>query len=308
MRRFALSKPWRRAGFATMLLSAGLTAAPTAAEPYRLAPFKDELFAYQVILDSAYDGAYREVEYNRPRDLYARDTVRGERVDPKYVSLDTDAALADLSVKLGRRTIRYYAVGRVDGGAKAVVVFVHGLGVGRDIGINDWIHGGNFNRIKNLMMRNDGVYLSPSFSDFGSDGTAEIRDLVLFTSAQSPEAPVFLACGSMGARICWRLMRDDAVRPLLGGLILFDPVMDRDDMEFAAGLDAASRVPILITGSREDRVVGWKSQRDLFFAMKKDVPDYPIHYVLFSAGTHGLSLRMTDWRETLNWMLEVEGG
>ena len=31
--------------------------------------------------------------------------------------------------------------------------------------------------------------------------------------------------------------------------------------------------------------------------MKKAVPDYPIHYVLFSAGTHGLSWRMVDWRD-----------
>jgi Alpha/beta hydrolase family len=290
-----------------LVIALSLSLPAFGAEPYRLAPFKDELFAYQVILDSAYDGAYREVEYDRPRDLYARDTVRGERVDPKYVSLIPDTALADLSVRLGRRTIRYYAVGKVEGGARAIVVFVHGLGTSRDTGINDWIHGGNFNRIKNLMMLNDGVYLSPSFSNFGSDGTAEIHDLVLFTAAQSPDAPVFLACGSMGARICWRLMRDDAVRPLLGGLILLDPVMDGDDMQFAAGLDAASRIPILITGSREDWVVGWKSQRDLFVAMKKAIPDYPIHYVLFSAGTHGLSFRMTDWRETLNWMLEVKG-
>ena len=49
------------------------------------------------------------------------------------------------------------------------------------------------------------------------------------------------------------------MRPLLGGLILFDPVMDRDDITFAAGLDPASRIPILITGSREDSGVGWKS-------------------------------------------------
>ena len=28
--------------------------------------------------------------------------------------------------------------------------------------------GGNFNRIKNLMMRNGGVYLSPGFPDLGT--------------------------------------------------------------------------------------------------------------------------------------------
>jgi hypothetical protein len=27
---------------------------------------------------------------------------------------------------------------------------------------------------------------------------------------------------------------------------------------------------------------------------------------LTSAGTHGLSLRMTDWRMTLNWMLVID--
>lgn len=30
------------------------------------------------------------------------------------------------------------------------------------------------------------------------------------------------------------------------------------------------------------------------------MPDYPIHFVLFSAGTHGISLRMTDWSDTVN--------
>jgi hypothetical protein len=42
--------------------------------------------------------------------------------------------------------------------------------------------------------------------------------------------------------------------------------------------------------------------------MKRDVPDYPIRFVLFDSGTHGISLRMTDWRAALNWMLEVQGG
>jgi hypothetical protein len=289
--------------FAAALLAAALLAtAARAAEPYRLAPFKDELFAYPRILDEAYGGAYREVEYSRPRDLDARDVERGVRVDPKYVDLATDAVQADLAVAIGGRTVKTYAVGRT-AGAKAIVVFVHGSKAGRATGVDDWIHGGNFNRIKNLMMRNDGLYLSPSFRDFAAKGAADVKGLVLHFAGLSPGAPVFLACGSLGARICWRLMRDPAVAALVGGLILFDPVMGKDDLAVAARLDPSQRVPILITGSREDVLVGWRRQRDLFRAMKKAVPDYPIRYVLFSAGTHGLSLRLTDWRETLNWML-----
>ena len=290
---------------AAVLALVALTLAPAyAAGPYRLAPYKDELFQYPKILDAEYDGAYLEVEYDRPRDLYARDVERGAKVDPKYVSLDTDAVQADLTLDAGGKPIRYFAVGRTEG-ARAIVVFIHGRGTGRATGVDDWIHGGNFNRIKNLMMRNDGLYLSPSFPDFGRQGAAEMKALILHAAEGSPGAPVFLACGSLGAQICWRLMRDGAVLPLIAGMILFDPVMDRTDLRFVASLDPAVRVPILMTGSREDVVVGWRKQRDLFRAMKAAFPDYPIRYVLFSAGTHGLSLRMTDWRETLNWMLDA---
>ena len=34
-------------------------------------------------------------------------------------------------------------------------------------------------------------------------------------------------------------------------------------------------------------------------------PGYPARFVRFETGTHGTPIRMTDWRETLNWMLSV---
>ena len=32
---------------------------------------------------------------------------------------------------------------------------------------------------------------------------------------------------------------------------------------------------------------------------------YPVRFVRFETGTHGTPIRMTDWRETLNWMLSL---
>jgi hypothetical protein len=277
--------------------------APSFAAGYRIAPYKDDLFAYPKVLESAYGGDYVKVEYVELRDINGRDEIPVDKAKPEYLSLDTKAVERDMTLIDGRIKLPYIATGKIDGGAKAIVIYVHGRNGNRFQGANDGMFGGNFNRIKNLMMRNDGLYLSPSFADFGSKGAAEVKALILHGAGLSPGAPVFLACGSLGAQICWRLMRDDAVVPLIAGLILFDPVMKKNDLRIAAGLDPARRVPILITGSREDTVVGWRAQRDLFRAMKAAVPDYPIRYVLFSAGTHGLSLRMTDWRATLNWML-----
>jgi len=294
----------------TILLCLGLANSAgvfhaSAAEQFRLAPYKDELFSYQRILEIEDDGAYRKVEYDRPRDLYARDAVTGEKAEAKYVSLDTQAVEADLTLEIGGTTIRYVGVGATGGGARIIVIFVHGRGTDRFSGANDWIHGGNFNRIKNLMMRNDGLYLSPSFPDFGRRGANTVASLLLHYGALSPGAPLFLACGSWGGKICWRLVRDPDVAPLLSGVMFLDAAMDEDFIEVARKVDPAHRLPINISNSVEDRPIGWTNQRRFFKAMQAAIPDYPIRFVLFSAGTHGISLRMTDWREALNWMLSV---
>lgn len=289
--------------------SAGLiTVTAGADDAFRLEPYKDDLFSYQRILASEDDGAYREVEYDRPRDLHARDAVIGEKAEERYVSLDPQAVEANMKLEIGGTTIRYIGVGATGGGARVIVIFVHGRGTDRFAGANDWIHGGNFNRIKNLMMRNGGLYLSPSFPNFGRRGADTVAALLLHYAALSPGAPVFLACASWGGKICWRLVRDPDVSPLLSGLVFLDAEMDDDFIEAARRPAPADRIPIHISNSREDRPIGWAGQRRFFKTMKAAMPDYPIRFVLFSAGTHGISLRMTDWREALNWMLSVRDG
>jgi hypothetical protein len=296
----------RIAGQALAILLLLAAFAGAAEAPYRLAPYKDELFAYPKILEQGYDGAYLKVEYNRLRDLYDRD--QGNRVHPKYVSLGTKAVEADMSFEIGGKTIRYVGVGATGGSARAIVVFVHGRGTDRFSGANDWIHGGNFNRIKNLMMLNGGVYLSPSFPGFDEKGAEAVASLVLHYAALSPNAPVFLACGSWGAKICWRLIRDPGVGPLVSGLMLLDADINEGFLETAQQVEPASRLPIHISNSMGDKIIGWRQQLKFFQSMKTAMPDYPIRFVLFSAGSHGISLRMTDWRLAINWMLSVRDG
>jgi hypothetical protein len=278
------------------------------AQPFGLPPYKDELFAYQRILETAYSGDLLKVEYDRPRDLYARDVEDGLKVDPKYVSLDTDAVQADLELAIGAMRIKYVGVGATVGGAKAITVFVHGRGTDRFSGTNDWIHGGNFNRIKNLMMLSGGVYLSPSFPDFDTKGVNTVAALVLHYAALSPGAPVILACASWGGKICWRLIRDPDVGPLITGLMLFDAATNDAFIETAKSLPPEKRLPIHVSNSMGDKIIGWRSQQRFFRAIKDAVPDYPLRFTLFSAGTHGISLRMTDWRLAINWILAARDG
>jgi hypothetical protein len=297
-----MKKPF--AGLAVLLAVTWALCASAAG--YRLAPYKDELFDYPKVLESVYGGDYVKVEYIEQRDLYQRDEVPEKKARPEYVSLDVKASEQDLTLKVGRSQLKYIATGKTED-AKAIVLYVHGLNGTRFWGASDGMFGGNFNRIKNLMVRNGGLYLSPGFPDLRNRGRDAAKALIKAYAARSPGAPIFVACGSLGGGICWRLIEDPEVAPMLSGLLLLGSTNDKRFFRSPAATGASKRVPIYIGHGTRDRVIRWQSQEAFFKRIRSTLPGYPVRMALFDTGVHGTPIRMTDWRLVLNWMLEVGG-
>ena len=290
-------------GVAALLL--GVFCGPVAAE-YQLKPFKDKLFAYPGVLETKDDGAFLRVDYNERRDLDERDAIKEQRVRSDYVSLKPRWSEQTLKFKAGGRTIKFIATGKTRG-ARMAVIYIHGQGGNRFQGSNDWRFGGNFNRIKNLMTRNDGLFISTDFSDFGTRGKDEVKQLMQLVAANSPGAPIFVACGSMGGAICWRLSEDPEAAPLLGGLLFLGSMWNNDFFKMPMLTDKSRWVPIYFGHGSADSVFPWQSQKEFFEKIRRAAPGYPVKFVLFETGSHGTPIRMTDWRAVLNWMLSVNG-
>src|SRR5690606_10024512 len=138
-----------------------------------LAPYKDDLFAYPRVLARADGGRHVTVDYRAKRDIDGRDQIPERRVKPAYVDLGVRRAQKELVAAAGRVHIRHMAVGRTEG-AGFIVLYLHGQGGNRAQGMNDHTFGGNFNRIKNLAVRNGGLYLTTDFSDFGAVGARQV--------------------------------------------------------------------------------------------------------------------------------------
>lgn len=270
---------------------------PVSAHAEDLVPFKDELFAYPALL-SQKDG-YRVVDYKEARDINGRDEIPELRVKPAYVSAKVRKAQKDVPASGG--VPAHIAVGKPDG-ARFITLYLHGKGGSRKQGADDYRFGGNFNRIKNLMAENGGLYVSPDFSDFGDKGAGEIAALIGLYTRKSPDAPVFVACGSMGGFICWRLAQMPDVAAKLGGLLLLGSSWDDD---FAASPAFKARVPLFIGHGSKDPVFAMEKHEAFFGRIKAKSANYPVQLVRFESGTHGTPIRMSDWRETLNWMLSA---
>lgn len=288
------------------MLAAGLMALALPslafADGLTLAPFKDDLFAYPGILSTADGGAYSVVDYREMRDINGRDEIPERRVRGKYVSTSVRGVQADLVLKTDAGDIRHVAVGKQQG-AKLITVYLHGQGGSRKQGVDDFTFGGNFNRVKNLMAENGGLYLSPDFPDFGDKGAAQISALIAHYAEQSPGAPVFVACGSMGGALCWKLASDKTVAPSLSGLLLLGSLWDDG---FLASPAFKRKVPVFFGQGSHDTVFPVDSQEAFFRSISAKSPGYPTRFVRFETGTHGTPIRMTDWRGVLNWMLQLK--
>lgn len=262
-----------------------------------LKPFKDDLFAYPVILSS--EGAYTVVDYRELRDINARDKVPERRAQAQYVDTGVRKVQRDLLLKTDAGNIRHIAVGRTQGAA-IIVLYLHGRGGSRKQGVDDFTFGGNFNRIKNLMAGNGGLYLSPDFSNFGDTGAAQIAALIGHYAERSPDAKIFVACGSMGGALCWKLAARKNTGGRIDGLLLLGSLWDES---FFSSPAFKRRVPVFFGQGSKDPVFPVEKQEAFFRSILAKSKTYPARFVRFETGTHGTPIRMTDWRGTLNWML-----
>lgn len=276
-----------------------LLSAATASGASSLPPYKDDYFAYPGVISSADNGDYKVVDYNEMRDINGRDAVPEKRVKDAYVSLKARAYQKDVTFQTKAGPVKAMTAGKREG-ASFIVIYLHGRGGNRLQGMNDFTFGGNFNRVKNLAALNGGLYVTPDFKDFADVGEAQIAGLIEAVKASSPSAPLILSCGSQGGTLCWRIAGNENAGSHLAGLILLGSLWDEGFFKSPA---FRKRVPVFFGHGSRDPVFAIDKQESFYREIRKRAPGYPVQFRRFESGNHGTPIRMSDWREMLNWIL-----
>jgi hypothetical protein len=291
-------------GAAILAVAFVVFATGAGAEGFRLPPYKDELFAYPNVVGTQYGGDFVMVEFNEERDINGRDEIPLKKAWDKMVDLEVNQYKQDLVLEAGRDSTQYLAVGKADGGANIVVIFLHGWHGDRFLAMEDLRFGGNFNRLKNLMVLNDGVYVSPDFKGFFNRAARQITALMKHFAANSPGAPIIIGCASTSCKTTYLLLEDPESAALMSGAVMFGSGRYKEFLDSATFKDRNRWVPIYLGHGSDDKTNDWVTVELQFKAIKRAAPDYPIRFDLFLEGVHGTPIRMSDWRLVLNWMLE----
>ena len=267
--------------------------------PGPIGEFLERAFRYRKPLEVSDGGRFMRVPYDEFKDINARDEIPVRKVKSWWVSPLPKNSQVEREYSVGGRTHAYWAIGKLDGGSAMTVIYVHGRGGSRDWGFDDERFGGNFNRLKNLMVRLGGAYLSPDFTDFENDGLADIKSLVAKYRPLTT-GPLVVSCGSLGNAICWNLAQDATAVRQLDGLIILSGFPD--ERFFSSPAAHGRHVPLVISHGTWDPDYDYKPTVEFYQKLRKAIPDYPVRYILFETGKHGAPVRMIDWRDTLNWI------
>lgn len=279
---------------AAFLLSQSALAAPVSGP---LQPFKDDLFSSQTILESRDGGDFTVIDYDEMRDINGRDREPERRVKSAYVDTAVRSRQVNETLDFGSFKLPFTRVGAAENAA-FTVIFIHGRGGDRRLGANDFTFGGNFNRLKNLAVRNGGTYYIPSVPSFDAGGVTAIAGLIDHAATRSPGRPVILACASMGSFICSGISRDEKASKQLAGMALLGGA---PDPQFVGTPAHKAKLPLFFTHGSNDKVYQAEDQEVLYDRLHAS--GYPVRMTVFRTGGHGTPVRMSDWRDMLNWLM-----
>ena len=266
-----------------------------------LQPFKERAFQYRTPIEVSDGGRFMRVPYDELVDINKRDEIPVRKVRSYFVKRLPPDVERELEYKAGGRTLKANGIGRLDGGSKLTIIYLHGRGGDRNWGFDDERFGGNFNRLKNMILADGGAYISPDFTDFETTGLADAKALIAKFRPLT-DGKLAVACGSLGNALCWELVMDPTASRQIDGLIVLAGFPDQRFIGSATAANQSRHVPLLIGHGSADPTYSYEPTLDFYRNLRMQRPSYPVRYVLFDTGKHGAPVRMIDWRDTLNWI------
>ena len=253
--------------------------------------YKDSLFDHERVLERR--GDFYVIDYDEMRDVNGRDEIPVDKTLDERVYL-LDSSLERTSKK---NNIRYHVAGypRV---ADFIVFFIHGNGGNRDLGFDDWTFGGNFNRLKNLAVRNNGAYVSPTVR-FNTNSMNNVGSMISQFKSDNPKAKIILACASQGGSVCWHLASSTIYANSISGMVFLGTAVNMPNLIVPY---IKSGKPIVFAHGSSDPILPWKNLKRSYDRIRRSRKGYPIRYYLWDGGIHGSPVRTIDWRLTLNWI------
>lgn len=265
--------------------------------------FKDDLFSYRNILYSKYNKEYNLIEYSEEIDIEDRDEIDVDKVYEKYINRNIFEYREEKSFYIYNKELKYWEIKKDNIKNKEIeyiIFYFHWMWWNRHQWINDETFWWNFNRIQNLMIKNNWIYISNDFSDFYDRWSEEMLFLIKEKKKQYPNSKIILSWASSWGTLLWNIIKKDS--SLINGIILMWSVVDKH----IENIIKYNKIPIYISHWTKDSQIRYEWKEDFYKYIKSIDNNYPILIDIFQDWVHWTPIRMTDWKRAINFIIKKE--
>lgn len=202
------------------------------------------------------------------------------------------------------RTYKYLATGALKGGSNMTVIFLHGRGGDRHLGFSDKKFEGNFKKVKDLMYRNGGIYVSTDVTNFEDKGTKDLTRLISYFKNKTKNK-VVVSCSSMSSFLCWELAKHEKTADMIDGLVFMGGFPDPEYLASGKLKVPENKPAIYFSHGDRDSIYSWRYVDRYSRALRRKSPRYPVKYSLVKGGKHNDPLKKINWFRVLNWMAKL---
>jgi len=269
---------------------------------FNLKPYKNDLFKYQWgVLKSEFNGDIKLIDYSVFRDIEERDVVDVVKVYEKYTEKIPQNFKILKKYKSDNWEKKYWEIKNanlLDDEIKIITIYFYWYNWNIDQWVNNETFWGNFNRIQNLMIKNNWIYISTEFTNFSNQWVKDISVLLNDLKLKYKNADILLSAGSSGWTLIWNILKQESLKSIIKWVILIGSVVDNNYL-------VNENIPIYIWHWTKDKNLPYTGKYTFYNEIKNQKQNYPIKIEFFDWWLHWTPLRMIDWYLTINWILKI---
>jgi hypothetical protein len=251
-------------------------------------------------LKSEYNWEIELIDYSVFRDIEERDIIDVEKVADEYIELIPEWYRNLKNYEWDNWIKQYWEVknsGIKDEEIKIITIYFYWLNWNINQWINDYRFWWNFNRIQNLMIRNNWIYITTEFTNFNDKWVSDISYLIDKLNKKYINAEIIISWASSGWALIWNILEEERLKKIVKWVLLIGSTIDMD-------YKIDNLIPIYIWHWTKDRNIPYLTKYDFYNKLKEEKQNYPIKIEFFNWWIHWTPIRMINWLDAINWIFE----
>lgn len=269
---------------------------------FQLNWFKDEIFWDRQILEIKLNWSWKMIDYSQKKYINDRDKIAWEIVKDEFIDMKVEKFIEKNSFEIEKwKKFEYYELkdkSKDNESKEVIVIYLHWHWWNKAQWMNDKSFWWNFNRLKNLILENNWIYITTDVDLWLNESLVWHILLIEKLKSEYKNAKIIIAWASNWWVFLWHLLNSSRINKFIDWAIFLWTILDNSK---SYNFMIQNWIPLYIWHWTHD-FNPYKEKEEFIKIFNEQWWMWQVE--IFKNWVHWTPIRMIDWKETINWILK----